>query len=374
MDIWVLDKEFNQLAIIDSYESIIWNERYDSFGDFELYAPFSSVIFSEIQIGYYLVNTKMDTVMIVEDILVDTSLDNGAYITVRGRSLESILDRRIIWKQKRFKGKLENQIESMLNDNIINPEDDKRKIPKFVFLKSGNKDIDQIEIDKQYTGDNLYNAISDLCYMYDLGFRIRLTSEGGFSFQLYKGEDRSYSQESNSYVVFAPSFENIMSSNYQYSYTDLKTVTLVAGEDQGEERFTVEVDRPGYSSFTGIDRREMYTDARDIRSTDDSKEPDEEGNYPELTPEEYSELLTTRGLEYLYENNDVNEFSGEVDTQHIFIYNRDYFIGDIVQLVGPMNNPIRARIIESIYSQDSSGVSLHPTFELIEDIEEEEVG
>lgn len=370
MDVWVLDKDFNQLAIIDSYESIIWNERYNEFGDFELYAPFSSLAYSQISDGYYLYTTRSETVMIVEDIRIETSLDNGTYMTVTGRSLESILTRRIVWKQKRFRGKLEAQIESMLNDAIINPEDPNRKIPNFIFLKSGNADIEKIEIDKQYTGDNIYTAISDLCFFYDIGFKIRLRDEGGFSFQLFKGEDRSYSQDANPYIVFSPSFENVMSSDYQDSSKDLKTVTLVAGEDQGDERITLEVPKPGYSSYTGVDRREMYTDARDIRTVDDSGEPDEEGNYPVLTPEEYAVLLTERGLEYLYENNAQHEFSGEVDTQNIFVYNRDYFIGDIVQLVGPLGNPVRARVVETIYSQDSSGISFNPTFEMLEDEEE----
>lgn len=36
MEIYILDEGFYETDVIDSYESLIWTERFDSLGDFEL--------------------------------------------------------------------------------------------------------------------------------------------------------------------------------------------------------------------------------------------------------------------------------------------------------------------------------------------------
>jgi hypothetical protein len=41
VDIFVLDTEFRPVSIIDVYESLIWTDRYDEYGDFELYISMS---------------------------------------------------------------------------------------------------------------------------------------------------------------------------------------------------------------------------------------------------------------------------------------------------------------------------------------------
>ena len=38
MSIWILDRSFTKLAIVDDYESLIWVDRYNTPGEFEIYA------------------------------------------------------------------------------------------------------------------------------------------------------------------------------------------------------------------------------------------------------------------------------------------------------------------------------------------------
>ena len=37
MELVVLDESFRSVAVIDSYKSLIWADRYNEYGDFELY-------------------------------------------------------------------------------------------------------------------------------------------------------------------------------------------------------------------------------------------------------------------------------------------------------------------------------------------------
>ncbi len=74
---------------------------------------------------------------------------------------------------------------------------------------------------------------------------------------------------------------------------------------------------------SGLARRELYVDARDLQSEADPDNP--------LTPEEYAALLTTRGREKLAENELVRSFSAVVRTlDPTYQYGVDFDVGDTI--------------------------------------------
>ena len=111
-----------------------------------------------------------------------------------------------------------------------------------------------------------------------------------------------------------------------------------------------------------MDRRELFTDARDISSTVD----DGQGGTETLTTDEYNEALEQRGLEKLAENTQTKSFAGEVETSILFVYGRDFFMGDIVQIENEFGISGTARVIEFVRTQDKDGIKMYPTFEAIE--------
>lgn len=357
MEAIILNTSFEAIKIIDEFESFIWTDRYSEYGDFELYIPIdNNDIFTYVKDGYYVVINDSDHVMIVEDIRINTDTEDSPQLNVVGRSLESILDRRIVWKQTVINGNLQSGIKKLLDENVILPEDDDRKIDNFVFEASDDPYITSLTIDAQFTGDNLYDVIKIICDTYNLGFSITLSSEGKFIFKLYSGVDRSYDQFENQYVIFSPSFENLLNSSYLESKKNLKTVTLVAGEGEGIERKTLSVSSAD-GSGVGLDRRELYTDAKDISKTVDGGT---------LTDEEYEKLLLERGNEKLSECVAIKSFEGESDPNITYKYGEDYFIGDIVQIENEYGIMSRSRVTEIIYSESSSGVEIYPTFTKVE--------
>ena len=204
---------------------------------------------------------ESEHVMIVEKIQITSDTEDGNHVTVTGRSLESILDRRIVWGQKLLSGNLQNGIKTLLNENVISPSDSNRKISNFIFKESTDSAITKLKLEAQYTGDNLYDVIQKICEEQGIGFKITLNDEKQFVFELYAGSDRSYDQTENPYVIFSPKFENIINSNYIESKASLKTVTLVGGEGEGAGRRYTTV-----GGGSGLNRRELFTDARDISS------------------------------------------------------------------------------------------------------------
>lgn len=353
MEIFLLNTDFTVERIIDTYESFIWNERYQECGDFELYLQSSSENLEIFKPGKYLVRNGTSVGMIIEDIRINVDPENGDHLTVTGRSFESILARRVVWGQTNIKTSLQSGIKTLIRNAIINPINQNRKISNFIFQDSSDSAITSLQIDAQYYGENLYDIIKAACAEAGIGFKVVLNSSNQFVFSLYSGANRSYSQEVNPWIVFSPNFENLKSAEYVEKSQGLANVAFVAGEGEGTDRVMTSV-----GSSSGIDRREMYVDASDISRTTDED--------TEMALPEYQEKLKQKANESLTENNKaLKEFKADIDATRTYLYNRDFFMGDIVSVVSEYGLKRNARILEYITSEDGSGLNTYPTFEIL---------
>lgn len=352
MELLVLNTNYESIAVLDTYESLIWTDRYNSYGDFEMFFAMDESSLEYLKEDNYLWLKDSEHTMIIENIRIDADTEDGNHLVVTGRSLESILERRIIWGQRVFTGNLQTAIQTMLNESIISPSIADRKISNFRFVASTDPKITSLTIDNQYTGDDLYTVIKGLCEENNIGFRIILADDNWFEFSLYAGVDRSYDQTENPYVVFSPNFENIINSNYFSSKASYRNVTLVAGEGEGTARKTTVV-----GSGSGLNRREVFTDARDISSeTEDGVT---------LSDTEYYAQLRSKGLKTLADHPIATAFEGEVEVTRLFKYGEDFYIGDIVQIANEYGNEGSAYISELIVSRSEAGLSVYPTFKTI---------
>ena len=352
MELLVLDKNIQSIDVVDTFESLIWSDRFDEIGDFEIYMPISASVVATLQSGHYLWNSDSDHVMIVEEIGIKTDIDEGNKLIVTGRSLESLLLRRIVWSQTVLENvSLQDGIERLLNENIINPTIAERKIDNFVFKKSTDERILNLTLNAQYNGENLFDTIHALCTQNGIGFKITLDDTNRFVFELYAGADRTYDQLDNPFVIFSPSYDNILNSNYVESVTDYKNVALVAGEGEGTDRKTSTV-----GNVSGVERREMFVDASNITSKTDEKT---------LTPEQYNEQLTQKGTDELAVNGIKVAFDGEIEGTRMFKLGEDFFIGDLVQVENEYGHEGVAVVSEVIMSQNKEGIAMYPKFKMI---------
>ena len=350
MELIILNENFQIVDIIDTFESIIWTERYNSYGDFEIFTKISNKLLYLLEDDYYIRLTNSERIMIIEDCNIKTDVESGNTITITGRSIESIIDRRIIWTQTVLNDGLQNGIKTLLNNNVISPLEMDRQISNFIFDESVNPTIIALTVNAQYLRDNLYGSIEKLCITNDLGFRVVLSDSNQLAFQLYYGIDRSYDQIENPYVVFSPEFDNIINSEYAISKKLLKTLTVVLGEGEEGSRKTKIV-----GGGIGLDRREMYTDAGISQTVDEVL----------MSDNEYYAQLEQKGIEDLITNSIDNSFDSKVDTTRMYEYEKDFFLGDIVQMVSEYGIQAKARITEIIRTQSTSGIEIYPKFTII---------
>lgn len=350
MDIYVLNQNFEKLGVIDDSESVIWTTRYFEPGEFEIKIPAGSNSIALLAKDNYLVRYDDDTVMIIERINIMTDVENGNFILASGRCLKSILDRRVIWKLQTYSGTAEEIMRSVLMNNIINPSLPARKISNFTLDTVQNFGGETIET--QYTGNYISDVITDLCKTAGLGFKI-LLNNGIFKFVLFSGTDRSHKQTANLPVVFSPEYDNIITTDYTEEKTYYKNVALIAGEGEGIERKYNAI-----GTAAGLQRRELWVDANDVRST-----TEDNGVQTTLTTEQYNALLKQRGEEKLSEVKTTQTFEGEVDTNVLYKYKEDFFLGDIVTAHNEYGIKSAPRITEIVESEDEHGYSVLPTFD-----------
>lgn len=353
MNIYVLNESFEIVGIIDEYISCIWTTRYFTYGDFELYVSADEELLDLLQTNRYLVRENdideagYHNVMIVRNREITTDAEDGDHLIVTGYSLKSIINRRIIPNQTVLSGEVVSCIQQLINENIINPDNNSRKVNNFIL--GNNTIINTYTMKQQITGKNLGEAITDICTTYGYGYDIHI-KDGNFVFSIYEGTDRSYDQAVNPYVVISSQYDNLLSSDYQVKMDDFANVAVVAGEGEGTARKKVTV-----GTAQGLERYEVWVDSRNT-STNDG----------EITEEEYDELLTEEGVEKLSELQPTTSFSGEIDSTINYVFNQDYFLGDIVQVENDYGIRAKTRIIEIIESDSETGYEIIPTFSEME--------
>lgn len=257
-DIFVLDQNLNQIGIIDTYKSCIWANRYKETGDCELYVEATTEKMNLLAKGNYLIRNDDEMVCQIKKIELDTDTENGNYLIVTGHDVKKFLDQRVLWGTSSVDGNVEDYLRDIVNRTLGNPNLSARQLKKAngqrLFYLGDKANFTEITTE-QNSYDNVGELVREKCQKYNWGYKVIL-SDNNLYFKLYKGTNRSNS------VIFSDDFENLKATKYIEDDTNLGNVALVAGEGEGSDRAR---NVSGYAE--GVDRYEIYVDAKDISRT-----------------------------------------------------------------------------------------------------------
>lgn len=345
----IADTRFDRLCAVDDYISFIWTTRYYEAGDFQLTIPMSSHNLQYLQVNNYVMRGDDDTDLgIIERREITQDLNGQETMTVSGRFLASILGRRIIAQQTQVSGTIAECVTQLINVSAINPTDNARKLP----ITIGVLDIPATQMQQQFTGTNLLEAITNICKTYALGFAVHYDGNGGMTFDMFTGVDRSYAQSENTYAVFSSEYGNLTSSDYVEDASAVVTNVLVAGEGEGLQRKTIWASK---GNPTGLSRYELFQDARNASTNDGA-----------ISDSVYYQQLQDEGMESLAGLAQI--FAGQVTFANID-FGTDLVIGDICTIESvSWGMYLNARLVEVIESVGETGAyTITPSFEAVED-------
>lgn len=371
--IYILNSKYETEYLLDTYTSFIWTERYNDGGDFEIYVPIGTNNLEHVTLDTYITHDETELIGIVEAIETTTGYDGeGEHLLITGRMLESVLDRRIVWKYTEVSGDVQNGIKKLLDENVISPSDSDRKIPNFVFTSTTLSDPGE-DVDAQYTGGTIRDVIQTLCSERDIGYKVLPYGEGGFEFKLYQGVDRSYEQSKNSFVVFSDEYDNLITSKIYNSNENYKTIvrtsadysvstTDSSGNTTTTEKTLYTEKARSSGAKSGLSRREAYVSAN-IQTKDDDGNELSESKILSNMQEQADEALDEYTLNHICE--------ADVDMYTQFVYGVDFTLGDIVQIVDALGEEYRARLVEVVMCWDVTGFTTTPSLTILDDDNEE---
>lgn len=344
---YVLDENMRAKMILDSYTSFVWTERFYDAGEFIMTLPVDMNIVQMLNISDYISIRESDRLMVLETMTLTTDEDGFDALELTGRSIESVLERRIIWGSFKEAGKIETVFEKLLNTQVISPSEEKRKIPGIVFEKSGDASLDTVEIaiprkdengkleKTDAIGDNVFELIKTNCDEKHVGFKMVLKDDNTVAFVLTPGANRTRSQNVNDPVIFSHSYENLLSSEFIQSEVGYASNALMATGSEGVYREVIRLEER-----TGLRRREIFVSEASANN----------------------EIMLKKAKSVFNEHNVTIEFSGEIDFYHQFEYGRDYFLGDIVEIENRYGFGGAARLTEMVFTRDAEGPVITPTF------------
>lgn len=409
LGLYVFDSSITPLGVIDVVTGLTWLEKFSDAGNFELWCPLNDRN-AELLKEDNLLWIGGESAGVIEFKELTSDEDGTKTIHAQGRLAESYLDYRAVYPTVSVSGKTSNILRTLINDTMINPKDSNRKISNIEL------EVEQEELGEstsyQKTGDSVLTEVSRLCDVNNLGFRLQFfPKKHKFVFRVYKGVDRTLDQTIVTPVLFSSDLDDILESTYSHNKSELRNTAYVAGEDSGENR---KVQLVGSSS--GVLRRELYVDARDIQSEvswncvtiteteilnpDENKvrititktltNPDTgetrvstssevkfdeqatEGTVTqestEMVPMEnsaYYALLSERGKTSLEDYKDIESFSATLRTFGItgYAYGVDFFLGDKVTVYDSrLKVRTNAVVTEVVKTFDTDGEHLDITF------------
>lgn len=317
----IIDASFTILGEIDAYISLQWVRRWHKPGEFEIHLPPTAEGANMLQEGVLVFRAHDKTEAgVINYRKVEQKESGKETLVVKGKFLAGILEQRVTIPPEgqgydKGNGPVETIMKQYVEHNCVNPGDTNRVIPNLEIA------IDQqrgISTTYQTRYKNLAEEIEKLSLASGLGWGIFLdTVNFRWVFDVLEGRDLTTGQSVLPPVVFSTEFDNIAAQSLTISSAGYKNTAYVGGQGEDINRRIVEV-----SGGSGLERREVFVDARDIGPTDE--EP--------LTPEEEEALLIDRGTQKLAEYAKVESLEAEILTVSNLVYREDFDLGDLVTI------------------------------------------
>jgi Siphovirus ReqiPepy6 Gp37-like protein len=357
MELYVLDALLRRIAVVERFESLIWTERFNAIGDFELDIQSTAQSRGAFRSGLMLAGDFSSRLMILETTENGVDDDGRAYLKIKGRSIEKILEDRLAqgsmtahsgdytWEITDVPAAIARKIfQDICVTGVLSPDD---IIPQYAPGSSFPADTigEPTTVIKQVLEpQSVYQAIKDLCDHYDMGFRLyRNGDTAQLYFNIYMGRDLTTGQSSLPPVIFSPKLDNLHTPEELTTINGYKNVAYVFSP----VKTAIVIPENVPPDVIGFERHVLFVAAPEIT------------NVATATAE-----VQQKGLAELAKYRQLSAFDGEVDKYSAYKYGTHYELGDLIEvknLDGVTNN---MQVTEQIFISDKEGIRSYPTLSL----------
>lgn len=363
MEVFTIQQGTNRRSsIIENFESFIWTERYDAYGDFQLIAQFNDKNIQSLKVGAFIGFDQSDRIMIVKKVTKEENDDGKVTLKVEGKSFESIFQDRVAkiqltpsdWTLVGSAGSIaRTMVYNVCIAGLISSKD-------VIFGLDANTWPSGVERTVAVKAGTLYDRVREVCGLDNLGFKITyelmqnipLPPQGlvfgaviynaPLHFIVYKGVDRTTGYQA---VSFSDQNDSLFKSTTVISQENYKNVAYVYSDTQSV--IVDEVNPPAL--YPGFTHKPLLVDATDVTTTGAAG----------------IEILKQRGRQALTEHNSLTLVDGQVNPDGMFKYKTHYNLGDTVLIKSFSGESQTSRVTEYIWTYDSEGLNGYPTLTAI---------
>lgn len=351
MDVYILDNQLRRVEVVDTFQSLIWTERYADIGDLQISIAATEKTRLQFTPGTRLAINGSYRVMTVETAEDVTDDDGKKILNVSGRSLETLLLERVArnttasldttptWDITETPGFIARKMfEDICVTGVITSDDIIPFIQPGTIFPADTIPEPTVSITWNQDPESLYSAIKDVCDAYDLGFRlVRNFDQSQLYFNVYSGNDRTTGQSNLPPVVFGTSFDSLENTTEFSSIKNLKNVAYVTHPTAALEIVYPE----GASAPSGLSRKVLHVKAATEHST--------------------PALRTQLAREELAKYRAFYAFDGELNLRSNYKYGVNYGLGDLVEFRNDDEVGSIRRVTEQIFVHDREGERSYPT-------------
>jgi len=333
-------------AVVEPAEC--WLElSYYTTGECEVYAPATASTLIALQKGHFVQIPHKAYIWQIVSVQYEFNADGARMISARGQEAKRAAGLRIIRDPMALPQNMQAALNALYSRNLGADAIAQRKIGGLVYDFSA---LAEKQTTAQATRENLLDFTQALLKTCGCGLLGTLDATGKIKIAAIEGADRSGT------VIFAQSFDNLISATYYTSGANSKTnaqiVSTFSENDQATDYIAYEPAEAGGAS--GIDRAEIT-----VNSNLSTKVKNADGTETDLDPSgaTYINMQKAEGAAVLGEHQTVTEFNGEIDIAHAgFTFGTDFNLGDLVAIRDEyFGISATARVTKYTFRQDAGG-------------------
>lgn len=421
MELLTLDDNFQPVGVVENYKSLVWSERYDKAGDFQLTSEDVGYMVNALKLDVadahsYVTLRESSVPMVVEVHKTEKKKGSAPLLTVTGRSFETVLERRASVNQlspgavrtpwviqaTNESNAAFNAMRFVLGDEFqfLNGNEVVTAVPPQVSPLDAIPEI-QLIVPADYKVTN-WSATAT----FHIG---EIVAYAGYLFiaqttslnKVPTLEPAYWGTYAYSVLGTTPTADPI---TYEIAPKDLynASMELIVANHHGLKavRPLPGSTKVGIEIYNGADlTNDVVLDVRLDQVEDSTYLLSEQGSTNVAyvygsngaqsvlktaasepsglnrrvlvvdnssdTAVNTSDIRRTRGLIELYKYNVTALFDGQVAEQVAAGFNSQYFLGDILRLDGDYGLSENVRVVEFIRTSDSTGEKAYPAFEAV---------
>ena len=271
MSIIILDHTLTQQTIISSFESFDYERNLNKKGRCQLTVNANMRQARIIEVGHilYVLEEVCFYVQKIEEIAEGCLADYRLVIT--GIELKDVIGSRVTSPPsgdecyRYTQQSTEHIVRDLIDKHFIHPTDVDKCVP--IFRLGNTHNVGKVR-DYSTRFKQLDTQIYELLLEDRLGLKASVDLETKLvSFSVYEGVDRTIGQKDRPPALFSLGMGTLSRANTLWDDTAYRNVGYVGGKGEGEEREIVEV--RSEDTVTGLDRWEIFIDARNAESTEE---------------------------------------------------------------------------------------------------------